>query len=474
MGPKAARLGHAHGITNGSQHNGPPPSTYAAQIVDALTKAKQQPKPDERELFQQLLREILGSDGVQEPQAETVETDIHVNYRLVYVVFRAGLEVLLQEDPFQQQNVLNEQALNSLSVIQLTIERSPEVLFFVPPAHEPSFEPGGPLFLWLLPKLLSILGNGRDERVQEKITDLIRSTISVQTRSSTLRERLHPVSKYTQGCVKGLYLRVDRLHSTVFDSITDLLYLAEAPFLRSAQDPLPSRLAVPSLETVSEVCPVNLRPLDLQHSSEVRLTGVSQAVEIMLHLLLLLLPPSAAQVTRSRRGGFEHNDLPWTIDCLISLSSITSIDGAHITKSQGHTKGCVLYFSALRRCVTCANTPKNEIVNLHKAASLLTRSLGLSLRQDSRKMNPLVADTLCWCISDLLFMGQSSQVVSNRITEDLVPRLSEALGDHNLFDGYVNDLQVNSKDGVTPTACANSSPSMPYFLRCVITAKAMV
>lgn len=203
MGPKAARLGHAHGITNGSQHNGPPPSTYAAQIVDALTKAKQQPKPDERELFQQLLREILGSDGAQEPQAETIETDIHVNYRLVYVVFRAGLEVLLQEDPFQQENVLNEQALNSLAVIQLTIERSPEVLFFVPPAHEPGFEPGGPLFLWLLPKLLSILGNGRDERVQEKITDLIRSTISVQSRSSTLRERLHPVSKYAQGCVKG-------------------------------------------------------------------------------------------------------------------------------------------------------------------------------------------------------------------------------------------------------------------------------
>lgn len=203
MGPKAVRLGYPHGISNGSQHNGPPPSTYAAQIVDTFTKAKQQPKPDERELFQQLLREILGADVAPEPQAETVETDVNVNYRLVYVVFRAGLEVLLQEDPFQQQKVLDEQALNSLAVIQLTIERSPDVLSFTPPAHEPGFETGGPLFLWLLPKLLSLLGNGRDERVQEKITDLIRSTISVHSRSSTLRERLHPVFKYAQGCVKG-------------------------------------------------------------------------------------------------------------------------------------------------------------------------------------------------------------------------------------------------------------------------------
>ena len=204
MGPKVARSGHGHGAYNGSQHNGvPPPSTFAAQIVDTLTKAKQQPKPDERELFQQLLREILGADEAAEPQAGTIETDINVNYRLIYVVVRAGLEVLLQEDPFEQRSELSEQALNSLAVIHLTIERSPEVLFFVPPGHEPGFEPGGPLFLWLLPKLLSILGNGGDEGVQEKTLELIRATICVQSRSRTLRGRLHPIFKYVQGCVKG-------------------------------------------------------------------------------------------------------------------------------------------------------------------------------------------------------------------------------------------------------------------------------
>lgn len=231
---------------------------------------------------------------------------------------------------------------------------------------------------------------------------------------------------------------------------------------------------MPTLETVSEVCPVNLKPVDLQHSSEVCLKGIPQVVETMLHLLLLLLPPFAAQTTRSRRGGFKHNDLPWTIDCLITLSSITGIDGAPIIISQGHTKGCVLYFEALRRCVICANPPKNDMVNLYKAASLLSRSLGLSLRQDSRKMDPLVADTLCWCISDLLFIGQSSQAVSNCISENLVPRLSEALGGQNVFDGYVHDLQVNSKDGVTPAASANYLHRMPQSLRCGTTAKAVV
>lgn len=245
------------------------------------------------------------------------------------------------------------------------------------------------------------------------------------------------------------------------DIITDLLFCVETSVRRSAQASPPSRLAVPTLETVSDVCPVKLRPVDLQHSSEVRLKDIQQVIDIMLHLLLLLLSPSAAQITRKRRGGLKHCDLAWAIDCLITLWSLTSIDGAHIMMGPHYKRGCVLYFRALRNCLTYANSPKNGI-NLYRTASLLARSLGLSLRPGSKNMDPLIADTLCWCISDLLFIGQSSQVVSNCLSEDLIPRLSEAWSNNNQFEGYVNDLQVNLKGGIIPAALANCSHSMQY------------
>ena len=264
------------------------------------------------------------------------------------------------------------------------------------------------------------------------------------------------------------------IYLNVSDGITDLLFCVEASVPRSAQGSPPSRLAVPTLETISDVCPGNLRLVDLQHSSEVRLKDILQVVEIMLHLLLLLLSPSATHITQSRRGGLKHCDLPWTMDCLITLSSITSIDGAHIVMSQRHTKGCVLYLRALRKCLACAESSKNEMVNLYKAASLLARSLGLYLRLDSRNMDPVVADTLCWCISDLLFIGQSSEAVSNCLNEHLIPRLSEALSNLGHFEGFVNDLQVNRTGGSISAPYANSPRSMPYSLCCVITAKAMV
>lgn len=233
------------------------------------------------------------------------------------------------------------------------------------------------------------------------------------------------------------------IYLIAIDIITDLLFCVEASVPFSAQRFPPSRLAVPTLETVSDVCPVNLSPVDLQHSSEVRLKDIQQVIEVILHLLLLLSSPSAAQMTRSRRGGPKHCDLPWTIDCLITLSSITSIDGAHILTSERHPRGYLLYLRALHKCLACADSPRDEGVNRYKAASLLARSLELSLRLDSTKLDPLIADMLCLCISELLFIGQSSQAVSNCIGEHLIPRLSEVLTNHNQFEGYVNDLQVN-------------------------------
>ena len=199
---------------------------------------------------------------------------------------------------------------------------------------------------------------------------------------------------------------------------------------------------MPTLETVSEVCPVNLRTVDLQHSSEVCLKDTSQMFETVLHLLLLLLSPSPARVTQSRRGSLNYCDLPWTIDCLVTLSSIMSFDGAHIVASQSHARRCVLYLRVLRKCLAVAISIKSETVSSYKAASLLSRTIGVLLRLASKNMDPLVSDALCWCISDLLFIGHSSQVVSDSFSEHLVPKFLEALSTRTQFEGYVTDLQV--------------------------------
>ncbi|EON65245.1 hypothetical protein W97_04482 [Coniosporium apollinis CBS 100218] len=116
-----------HAVTNGLSANGiPPPSTIAAQIVQHQSNANARREPENRALFGKLLQEYLN-----DPAAE--ESDAHINARLIHVIAEAGLDVLHKENPFAQE-LLVPQAIKSIAVITLVIQRYPKILLFVEPA----------------------------------------------------------------------------------------------------------------------------------------------------------------------------------------------------------------------------------------------------------------------------------------------------------------------------------------------------
>jgi serine/threonine-protein kinase ATR len=178
----------------------PPPSTLAAQIVDSLTKRKEHSKYQDQESFRQLLREIL---DVDDGHPDSIETNVEVNHKIIYVVVRSGIEVLFQDDPFNKKDDLTQQCLSSLAVIRLTIQRSPEVLFFTPEIHEPDPKLGGPLFLWLIPKLLSLLAWSGDFRIQEAALRALQTILEIERKTHCRGIMPQSVLKYIQGCVKG-------------------------------------------------------------------------------------------------------------------------------------------------------------------------------------------------------------------------------------------------------------------------------
>ncbi|KAL9081035.1 MAG: hypothetical protein Q9157_000351 [Trypethelium eluteriae] len=71
--------------------------------------------------FGQLLQEILSN-----PPSE--ETDLEASYKLLRVVTEAGLETLPQHDPFTRRDHLIKQAQDSISVIEITVQRAPALL----------------------------------------------------------------------------------------------------------------------------------------------------------------------------------------------------------------------------------------------------------------------------------------------------------------------------------------------------------
>ncbi|MCJ1379315.1 serine/threonine-protein kinase M1 [Xylographa soralifera] len=164
---RAARHRQPQSEANGQQTNGyPPPSTFAAQIVDNLASARRlSNSTDNQADLRQLLQMILDADRDGDPLSEAIETSIEVNYRLIYTIVRAGLEVLSSYNPFDNTRDVQVQALNTLAVVDLTIRLYPEVLFWVPSNNDPTVRPGGPLFLWLVPQLINLLGHRFDKEM---------------------------------------------------------------------------------------------------------------------------------------------------------------------------------------------------------------------------------------------------------------------------------------------------------------------
>ena len=196
--------GSGHPVYNELQPNGEPPqSTLAAQLVNHFTDGKKHSRNQDQETFRQLLREILNADRQENSRGEANETDSDVNYKLIYVIVKAGLDILNADDPFDEKSELLRQATDSLAAIELTIRRSPEILFIVPSRQDPNPKSSGPLYLWLVPQLLGLAGHARDDGVGDGILRLLTTALLAEGKTHTKGGKMHSIFKYVKGCIKG-------------------------------------------------------------------------------------------------------------------------------------------------------------------------------------------------------------------------------------------------------------------------------
>lgn len=204
MARGVGRIGSGRPVFSELQHNGdPPPSTLAAQLVNHFTDGKKYSKNQDQETFRQLLREVLGAENEHGLQAQTHDTDNDVNCKLVYVIVKAGLETLATGDPFSGQAERSRQAIDSLVAVEYTLRKNPEILFIPTPSHKSLSNPNGPLFLWLIPKLLNVAGQLQDERSGDPVLKLLRTIVSLERKIHIKGVRIYSIVRYVKGCIKG-------------------------------------------------------------------------------------------------------------------------------------------------------------------------------------------------------------------------------------------------------------------------------
>ena len=166
------------------QANGfqPPPSSILATHV-----VHGEGVPDlDRHHFNQLLTEALGSDAEGQPN---LGDDVSVNHKLICIIFQVGIQPALEETPFQTSAApgkVDVQLRRCLAVLQVAIERSPQVLFVKsdPPGRD---VPGPlcPLYYWLIPRLLPLLSLCQDVEARDAVLDVFNAMLEVDRNCGT-------------------------------------------------------------------------------------------------------------------------------------------------------------------------------------------------------------------------------------------------------------------------------------------------
>jgi serine/threonine-protein kinase ATR len=171
----ANSTGGVVGGGGGGGGGGPPPSTLAAQLVENISAsaAAKSSRPDETTELKRLFATI--EKVKNDPACLTTHDErVEHNHLLVYVCGGVFLESLKLDDAFTDGERLREDALKAVNFLRVTIKETPTVLKCTTDGKVFLRRGAEPLWVWILPKLLRMLGHRRCVGIAGEIEELCR------------------------------------------------------------------------------------------------------------------------------------------------------------------------------------------------------------------------------------------------------------------------------------------------------------
>ncbi|KAG7291844.1 hypothetical protein NEMBOFW57_001865 [Staphylotrichum longicolle] len=157
---------------------GPPPSTLAAQLVENISASAtaKSSRPDETTELKRLFATI---ERVKNDPAclRTHDERVEHNHLLVYVCGGVFLESLKLDDAFADRERLRADALRAVQFLRVTVRETPTVLRCVTDGRAFLRRGAEPLWVWILPRLLRMLGHRRCVGVAGEIEELCRDVL---------------------------------------------------------------------------------------------------------------------------------------------------------------------------------------------------------------------------------------------------------------------------------------------------------
>ncbi|PBP17844.1 phosphatidylinositol 3 [Diplocarpon rosae] len=189
-----------------------PSSTMAAQLINNLSTASNNEPSRQVDAgsLQSLMNEVadIENRAAQHMEAEPdfvedLDVKLERKHMLIYVFARALLERVASDDPFMVLTQLVKQTDEALDLFLATLREVPEVLDYTL-SDEGRFPGRGsePLWKWLFPRLLALLGRRGCEILTKKIHSIFCASFNGLARSPKLWHLSSTFFRYMKDCVQ--------------------------------------------------------------------------------------------------------------------------------------------------------------------------------------------------------------------------------------------------------------------------------
>lgn len=177
---------------------GVPPSTLAAQLVGNIANTARSSKPDENSELKHLF-ETIESVKNDPGLLKTPEDHLEHNHMLIYVYACVKLDGLKWDDPFANRDHLQSEVSQTVQFLRLTILEDAAVLFLTTDGSKFLHRGREPLWVWLFPKLLKMLGHPHCLPLSSSLESLFLFLFKCASKDGDMWHLCEPLYTYLQG-----------------------------------------------------------------------------------------------------------------------------------------------------------------------------------------------------------------------------------------------------------------------------------
>lgn len=432
--PPAVTNGHMNTDMGGFE---PPPSTMAAALINNISTTNKPSRENEQDDLKRFMTEV---SDLENSATELVDVNIKLEHKhkLTYVFARAVLERLSHDDPFLNTQQLVSQASEALDIFTSTMREIPAVLGYILKPDE-SLQARGqePLWMWLFPRVLTLLGRRECYDLTEKIKNFFSASFQAVAQSPKIWYLNSSFFSYLKECISRMLSTFPRRYIFLTNHL-DMLSHLQNPSIIPQGNMIPISSPADDLESSAFSQQKEDSPFPLPRYT---ISEATHAFRHVSHLLSILVDASVEAVSSFDATPAFQDYLVWMFDSFLAMHDLQKRWHANPELQQVCIDTCLLSFRNLELLLFSVGEELSPAI-LRKGYLLFSIFCADFLGTPEALQETPDRFKICRGLLNLIAVCKKHDFIRGAVDLHLLPAIATALQDEDTRSKLGNDFQV--------------------------------